>query len=127
LFHAESGSCLPISDLCPTNNNNNNNARTGYNRIDVAIFTRFTLALSISAGRLVGHCDVKVVIKYLPSHASNDQGTQDSTSTDAQALFTIARAKHPGNGSVMMHDSVCAPGEWDGKHAIHSLSSIASP
>jgi len=76
----------------------------------MAVSRNSTLAVSVSADHLVGRYDL--------TNAPND----------VQASCTIARTKHPGNGSIAIHDSskLCALGGWDGKIRLYSIKTFKS-
>jgi len=59
-----------------------------------------SIALSVSADHLVGRYELKA-----------------DPIQNSEAIGTVFRTKHPGNGAVAFHDDgrVCAVGGWDGR------------
>ncbi|KAH9994758.1 WD-40 repeat-containing protein [Russula vinacea] len=76
-----------------------------------------SIALSVSADHLVGRYDVKVCA--FDSHVISGRSI-----SNLEAMGTVFRTKHPGNGAVAFHDDgrVCAIGGWDGRVRLYSTN-----
>lgn len=91
-----------------------------------------SIALSVSADHLVGRYDVKVcafdshvISGEIQKNGEQINLLQADPISNLEAMGTVFRTKHPGNGAVAFHDDgrVCAIGGWDGRYVPHIIDS----